>query len=485
MPPSPTFMLALRSAALVAVTLAAGPSVGSDIDAIRNQLQDLKALKEAGLVTEQDYSREVARVLRRLDGAAADDRPAPPATDTDFPLPTITWGRLEDYFERSGLRTGLYAYRTSVPVTEAGHDRPPGDRLARARALIVEVKAKQSFRPDVARFDFRGYSAQGDLVIPSTPVAFDRHFQQPDSEFWPVGAAATAYLPFYEQGLDPHRVAEIRVSVQDVTDFRLPTLHWGALKDYFEVTNPRTGVYKYLGAGFDRTEGETRTRPRAAPAIVFDVRASRSFLGRVRFQAVGYDSQGNLASPNIDLVFDSQYHKRSGFDWTQGDRAVAYLPFKQPGFDPAVIDRVELKITDPYDFRLPAIDWTVFKELFKVSKLRTGPYYASEQQVFPAIVFDVEAKFAFPLTTAYFAARLYDQDGKTLGSARAVEFEREFFARTARDSGTTNRGQWSARWPRGGRATAYIPFNQASGDDVDPASVARIHILQGYGQVIR
>lgn len=478
----------LRITLFVASMLAAVSACGDD-NAIRARLERLKELREAGLIPEAVYVDEVRRTLRQL-GLTPPPDPVPPPRE--FPLPRIDWGGFTDYFEISGLRTGVYAYNELTPsTTKPGNDPRHTGAVLRASTVLCHVKAKRQFPPDIARFQFRGYGADGDLLIPATPIAFDRQFHQRTTEYWPIGGQAIAYLPIYDKDLTPARVTHIKVSVRDVTDFKVPTINWGNFEDYFEISNPRTGIHKYIGATFREAEGGTAMAPRTAPAILIDARAKKAFLAKVIFKAVAYDRDGDMVSPNIELVFDIKYSKRSGVDWAPGDQAVVYIPFKQPDFDPAVVHRMDIKITDPFDFPLPKIDWTVLKELFSVTNVRSGPYYASEQEVVPALVFDVEAKFAFTLATASFAARLYDEDNKTVGSARRVQFEHEFFVRTARDA-MTRRGPWKGKWPKGGRATAFIPFHQIQSEgrktaagDVDPAAVYKIVIFQSYGRVMR
>ena len=43
------------------------------------------------------------------------------------------------------------------------------------------------------------------------------------------------------------RVAPIKVTIRNVADFEVPKINWGALGDYFEISNLRIGIYKYIG----------------------------------------------------------------------------------------------------------------------------------------------------------------------------------------------------------------------------------------------
>jgi len=141
--------------------------------------------------------------------------------------------------------------------------------------------------------------------------------------------------------------------------------------------------------------------------------------------------------------------------------------------------------TGPLDpaLPLPKIDWTVLKELFDVSNLRTGSYHNSDQTVVPVLIFDVKAKFSFTLATASFVARLYDKDNKAIGGVRTVKFEREFFVPASSDTFIF----WNRKWPRGGGATAYISlyqslnqYHKTADGDMDPGMVHKIIIIQGY-----
>nr|WP_321466667.1 hypothetical protein [uncultured Desulfobulbus sp.] len=277
----------------------------------------------------------------------------------------------------------------------------------------------------------------------------------------------------------------------------IPKVEWGDLNDYFAGSNLRSGIYAPEGVPAGLVNISEESMATTSVALYFDVRCRHPFIDRYIFEAVFYTAENETALARVPVQLKRLKETEDIMTWHKDEQAIASIPIpiNQKELELSAISRVVFEVSDPFTFPVPSVEWTVLPELFYVTNLRSGPFvlrdpYDYYKRLVPAVLFDVEAKFSFSMGTASFRAHLFDAKNACIGTVSQVHFTPAFISENQRDAfidypkNKTGFIQ-QKRWPKGGRASAAIPFVskvEYMGEkllvDVEPGRIAKIVLRQ-------